>query len=169
MIARCWMFAGAMAVVSIGCAAAPESGSTESSAEQDLAAKPKGQFCGGFANFPCPSGYACVDDPMDSCDPAHGGADCGGVCVKAKKPHKKECADPARVYVADSPAQCMLVKYFCEAGTPFSDASGCGCDLSIKPCGGNTCGTGEFCCNPSCGICAPEGGFCTQQVCDAPI
>ena len=27
------------------------------------------------------------------------------------------------------------------------------------------CGSGEFCCNPSCGICAPIGGSCTQQFC----
>jgi hypothetical protein len=33
-------------------------------------------------------------------------------------------------------------------------------------CGPNICGAGEFCCNSSCGICAPEGGFCTQQICE---
>lgn len=39
--------------------------------------------CGGFANFACPEGYAgCIDDPRDSCDPANGGADCGGICVR---------------------------------------------------------------------------------------
>ena len=40
-------------------------------------------FCGGFAGVACPSGFACVDDPSDSCDPAAGGADCGGMCVPA--------------------------------------------------------------------------------------
>lgn len=29
----------------------------------------------------CPQGYRCVDDRADSCDPATGGVDCGGVCV----------------------------------------------------------------------------------------
>jgi hypothetical protein len=38
-------------------------------------------FCGGIAGFPCPAGLTCVDDPSDTCDPAHGGADCGGVCM----------------------------------------------------------------------------------------
>lgn len=33
-------------------------------------------------------------------------------------------------------------------------------------CGDNTCLSGEFCCNPSCGICAPEGGVCTQEICN---
>jgi hypothetical protein len=38
--------------------------------------------CGGIAARPCTqSGYSCVDNPWDSCDPAHGGADCGGICV----------------------------------------------------------------------------------------
>lgn len=44
------------------------------------------QFCGGFGGFECNCGCAvgfaatCVDDPMDDCDPANGGADCGGIC-----------------------------------------------------------------------------------------
>ncbi|MDB5220931.1 MAG: bacillopeptidase [Myxococcaceae bacterium] len=39
------------------------------------------QRCGGFAGIQCnDSAQSCVDDPSDSCDPAHGGADCGGIC-----------------------------------------------------------------------------------------
>ena len=34
-----------------------------------------------------------------------------------------------------------------------------------EPCNQRRCGTGQFCCNFSCSICAPEGGFCTQQFC----
>ena len=34
------------------------------------------------------------------------------------------------------------------------------------PCGPSLCIKGEYCCNESCGICAPEGGFCTQQICE---
>jgi len=37
------------------------------------------QFCGGFANLPCPGDLVCVEDPRDDCDPENGGADCGGV------------------------------------------------------------------------------------------
>jgi hypothetical protein len=33
-------------------------------------------------------------------------------------------------------------------------------------CGNTICGKGTFCCNASCGICAPIGGFCTQQFCN---
>lgn len=39
------------------------------------------KFCGGIAALPCPEAYVCVDDPDDGCDPARGGADCGGMCV----------------------------------------------------------------------------------------
>ena len=35
-----------------------------------------------------------------------------------------------------------------------------------QSCGHTECGAGQFCCNRSCGICAPEGGSCTQQVCE---
>jgi hypothetical protein len=39
------------------------------------------QFCGGIAGIEChDASQHCVDDPSDSCDPAHGGADCGGIC-----------------------------------------------------------------------------------------
>jgi hypothetical protein len=39
------------------------------------------QHCGGFAGIQCHDvSQTCIDDPSDSCDPAHGGADCGGLC-----------------------------------------------------------------------------------------
>merc|ERR1719242_2252493 len=34
-----------------------------------------------------------------------------------------------------------------------------------EQCGDNMCEKGEYCCNESCGICAPKGGHCTQQFC----
>jgi hypothetical protein len=40
----------------------------------------KPQACGGIAGIKCPDGLMCVDDPSDTCDPAHGGADCPGIC-----------------------------------------------------------------------------------------
>lgn len=36
---------------------------------------------------------------------------------------------------------------------------------NVAVCGDNICAQGEFCCNESCGICAPVNGSCTQQVC----
>ena len=35
-----------------------------------------------------------------------------------------------------------------------------------QPCGDRRCGAGEYCCNESCGICAPTGGFCIQIACE---
>lgn len=32
-------------------------------------------------------------------------------------------------------------------------------------CADNVCGSDEFCCNPSCGICAPMGGACIEIAC----
>jgi hypothetical protein len=43
----------------------------------------QGTFCGGIAGIPCEAGQTCIDDPSDDCDPNHGGADCGGICVTA--------------------------------------------------------------------------------------
>jgi len=42
---------------------------------------PTAPACGGIAGRACPGAGRCVDDPSDSCDPDHGGADCGGVCA----------------------------------------------------------------------------------------
>jgi len=36
-----------------------------------------------------------------------------------------------------------------------------------EACGEVTCGAETFCCNASCGICAPiDGGTCTDQLCE---
>jgi len=128
----------------------------------------QGQFCGGIAGIACADGHACVDDPTDSCDPDNGGADCGGVCKKAKKKkHNPGCNDPARDYVSTDPAVCALVKFACADGlAPFSDECGCGCEPQAgEACGQNVCGAGTYCCNSSCGLCAPDGGFCIQIAC----
>ncbi|MFO0551873.1 MAG: hypothetical protein U0271_26030 [Polyangiaceae bacterium] len=58
------------------------------------------------------------------------------------------------------------MKFYCGEGTPFFDSCGCGCEIPPGPsCGGKTCGANEYCCNDSCGICAPMGALCIQQVC----
>ena len=101
-------------------------------------------FCGGIAGIPCPGAGRCIDDPTDDCDPKAGGADCGGLCVcKGPQPCK-----PGSRFEA-SPRVCACVP-----------------DSGGVPCGRNVCGPGTFCCNESCGICAPEGGACTQVICD---
>lgn len=59
--------------------------------EQELPGE--GDFCGGIADIPCDEGLKCVDNPNDDCDPALGGADCSGYCVKANS-----CVDQETVY-----------------------------------------------------------------------
>ncbi len=101
-------------------------------AQDDLKAK---VFCGGIANFPCPSGFECTDDPSDNCDPKKGGADCGGYC---KKTPAKKCQHAASDYIAQG-TQCQLVKFFCVQGKePFFDNCGCGC--TSTQCAPSACG-----------------------------
>jgi hypothetical protein len=50
----------------------------ESGQEQDLR---KFSHCGGITGATCSGSLTCVDDPIDSCDPATGGKDCPGICV----------------------------------------------------------------------------------------
>jgi hypothetical protein len=55
--------------------------------------------CGGFAGFPCAAGKTCIDNPNDSCDPAHGGADCPGICVAANDCRANGCnADQSCIF-----------------------------------------------------------------------
>ncbi len=49
--------------------------------EPGVAACVTPKTCGGIAGIACPGALECVDNPADSCDPANGGADCGGICL----------------------------------------------------------------------------------------
>lgn len=112
--------------------------------------------CGGIGGWACPTGYVCVDAPDDSCDPAAGGADCGGYCVL-----ETDYNPCAAILCLEGTTCCPNCGGICvPAGTPCSD------DLCPgEPCGATYCAGGEYCCNPSCSICAPFGGGCTEQYC----
>jgi hypothetical protein len=120
-------------------------GSTFDSSSSVCACVTAAPTCGGIAGIRCPGNAQCVDDPSDGCDPAHGGADCGGIC---------ECnATTQRV---------------CPPGSHFDpSAAVCGCapDPGGVTCGTRTCDAGQICCSPSCGICGPKGGLCPQIAC----
>lgn len=163
---------------------------TMSTPPPDPTSTATGPMCGGFAGIACPAGLVCVDDPRDSCDPTQGGADCSGVCVPQPDGGSPGgdggspgpgCDKPGRKYMGRTADICSRIRYFCEPGSvAFHDDCGCGCepDSAAAPgptgvptkagakCGKSTCGPTEYCCNPSCGICAPKDGACTQQVCD---
>jgi hypothetical protein len=103
---------------------------------------PVKQFCGGIAGIRCPGAGKCVDDPSDSCDPTSGGADCGGMCV-------------------------CIQNVLCVRGSHF-DSSPAVCACVPNPgvsCGAVTCPANTYCCNASCGICAPPGVACIQIAC----
>lgn len=156
----------ALGTAVVACApSSPDEPIEESAGEVEAGA---GQFCGGIAGIQCPTGKVCVDDRTDDCDPNRGGADCGGVCRGGGKPAKASCRGPNRTYVSTNPDECAAILFMCADGaTPFFDACGCGCETTPggTPCGPSQCGAGQFCCNESCGICAPDGGFCTEQFC----
>jgi hypothetical protein len=89
-------------------------------------------FCGGIAGIACPGAGKCVDDPTDCCDPATGGADCGGVCqcvqnvacvkgaVFDSSPKVCACVVPTT-----PPPMCPPVcQIFCQYGNVL-DANGC--------------------------------------------
>jgi hypothetical protein len=111
--------------------------------------------CGGVAGTSCPKGLICIDDPRDACDPAAGGADCGGVCVGKRR---NPCA---RMRCAEGTACCPRCGGLCIP----RDVSCTGSLCNPTPCNEVVCGPGEFCCNESCGECAPLGGACTDRFC----
>jgi len=53
-----------------------------------------------------------------------------------------------------------------KSSTGGKSASTGGSSGTSTPCGSATCGSGEYCCNPSCSICAPlNGGGCITMAC----
>ena len=86
----------------------------------------RGTFCGGFAGFPCPEGYTCVDNPRDGCDPEAGGADCGGICRRTRR---EPCEHGRGIdYISNSPEECAAILFLCAApAVPFFNDCGCGC------------------------------------------
>ncbi len=133
---------------------------------------PTNPQCGGFAGLACPAGMTCVDDPNDDCDPARGGADCGGLCTTSVC----EPALGARYLVKD-PASCSRIRFTCEAGEqPFFDDCGCGCEpvCPVWTCGpslgmpNRICPDGVTVAGPT-GRCLPNpDGQCGWEVINCP-
>jgi len=126
--------------------------------------------CGGFAGLMCPGSGECVDDPRDSCDPATGGADCGGYCecnarLRCPPGHRFDDSAGVCACVDDTITACAAM--LCPVGTRCVDEGGegyCVSDGSLA-CGSATCAEGTVCCNSSCGICTPPGFACIQIAC----
>jgi hypothetical protein len=54
----------------------------------------------------------------------------------------------------------------CDPNNGGADCGGICVPSAGEPCGSTTCGTGEVCCNASCGICTPPDGVCIQIACE---
>lgn len=117
------------AIATVGCSVQTvDSDDAPTTEEVSTAEQGVGQACGGIAGLQCPSGYVCVDDPSDSCNPRAGDADCIGVCVR---PRAVLCQakHPGAVYISTDPAECAAISFVCVATkSPFSDFCGCGCE-----------------------------------------
>ena len=50
-------------------------------------------------------------------------------------------------------------------GGRTSGSGGTAADAGSQSCGSAWCGAGQFCCNASCSICAPQGGTCIEIYC----
>lgn len=134
----------------------------------DPGTPPDAPFCGGIAGFPCPGNGQCVDDPSDDCDPNHGGADCGGLCLcspvgKCSAGSHWDAAPEVCACVSDTSA-CAAV--LCPVGTLCLVDDGQARCVGGEACGKTTCGPGTECCNSSCGICTPPDGACIQIACE---
>lgn len=103
-------------------------------------------FCGGIAGIECPGAGHCVDDPSDDCDPANGGADCGGVC---------EC----------------IANALCVIGSHFDTSPKvCACvpDAGTNPCAAILCPTGTQCVvSGNTASCEPITDACSTVRCKA--
>lgn len=95
-----------------------------------------GGACGATT---CARGSFCCDASCGACAPL------GSACLDVVR-----CAAPGPQVQQQAAPQ----------PPPESDA------LQGESCGTGTCGKGSYCCNPSCGICAPRGAGCPDVMCN---
>jgi hypothetical protein len=69
--------------------------------------------------------------------------------------------------VIAAPALLLFGLWGCGGNAVGSRVASAGRELQAGgPCGDSTCSADQYCCNPSCGICAPyPDGVCTDQIC----
>lgn len=113
--------------------------------------------CGGILGTPCPSGQICADDPRDACEPAAGGADCGGLCVEPG-PVCGNTGGGTSIACPETRQRCVDdPRDACGTGSPCPRV----CVRLPEPCGpAAPCPAGQFCtfdtANP-CGAANREG------------
>ncbi|MFT3921666.1 MAG: hypothetical protein QM778_03950 [Myxococcales bacterium] len=113
---------------------------------------------------PCPPQPTCVvdEDPCALADCASGSA-C--TVVDGKAVCQSECQNPCLTAKCNKSTHCEAKEVQC-IKAPCCPVAACVSNTGpSKACGDNTCSAGTYCCNESCGTCAPIGGACTQQIC----
>ena len=164
-------------------AGADETGSVDmmdefASPEADAQTAAGDIMCGGIAGLQCPEGMTCIipgnqnyPDAAGTChgNPnGNGNGNGNGSGNGQGNGNGNGCnySENDKNWISKDTDTCAVIHFLCQEGEqPFFNECGCGCEPIVELCGDNVCGSGEYCCNSSCGICAPEGGFCTQQVC----
>jgi hypothetical protein len=163
-----------------------DEGTERSDMSQELDKGARRKHCGGFGNFPCPSGFVCIDDPSDTCDPDDGGADCPGICAQScggfgnfPCPEPLVCVDDPTDNCnpdkggADCPGVCVscpsTCQQFCSQAADCSLPAGCenpGCKCYEADC---SCPSS---CSEVCAYvvtCTPLPPGCTvDPSCDCP-
>jgi hypothetical protein len=168
-----FVFAAVASLMLVACGGTQQEPQTEKPAtqEQSLGGK-KGEPCGTNT---CGQGEYCCNASCGICAPEGGfctqqvceptvGEPCGtNTCGTGEFCCNSSCGICAPVGGFCTQQVCEPAPVVEAVVAPTSEAS------LGQPCGNNRCGSGEFCCNESCGICAPKGGSCTQQVCTDPL
>ncbi len=93
-------------------------------------------------------------------------------CVRAPCPPQpacvadadEECRNPCETVRCGQGTHCEAVDVVC-IKAPCCPVAECKPDVKEEACGKSVCGEGTYCCNESCGICAPDGGLCIQKFC----
>ena len=133
----------------------------------------------------------CIDDPDDGCDPAQGGADCGGCCVpdwcqwnprpckvqdrcRINATAQAECASPpcvlddGRVFEEGDTFRVACNACVCRNGGAACDERSCDNGVCALP-DGRLMGAGETTKLDGCNtcVCGPDGGTaCTEMHCE---
>ena len=120
------------------------------------------QRCGGPGTAMCPSGYACMDDPNDVCDPKKDGSGCAGICMATSCGASASCA--GGFACVDDPNDS------CDPNSTGATCPGICVASKLERCGGlanQKCPAGKHCiddvgdsCNPKLspdcpGLCVP--------------
>ncbi len=126
--------------------------------------------CGEIKELECSDGFTCVEGfCLDDDGPALGvGASCSddAQCIDSRcfNGHCRAVVGVGEDFDPLGENFDPLGEDFDPLGEGFSPLAEaptlCGQGLSLT-----VCGSDEFCCNESCGICAPIGGSCTQEFC----